>query len=360
MVHYEARNQEEYMDALMEIINVHKRGVILMKRDNIRTSVYFHSVLDLPNDIKVIYSNYRYDTGEYYLKEPVDLFYKNLKELSYSGIYANNKLYLTGHRLGPSFVDDYDFQPVAIEVAHKVAKYITDKIVSAYPTLESIPEECRKFNDVLIKREARVRWISNLGEIPAWTVKYDDVYLEYDRIQTVIDYERAADKDEFIRNRAETILNNPCGNYPTVKDCFIHRLAEYYVINDYIRENGINEEDKLFVTIRKALRDFHSKRENVKNIRVFLNGRNDMLVRNISVRYPNFTIENKEIEIVSNIGTFTGEYIATSHFSAYEASCVSPKLQDIWTDNYEKHYLASFLPSDIRKITSGKTVIYER
>lgn len=261
---------------------------------------------------------------------------------------------------------------VAKEIADKLNAYMRETFLMNYPDVDSLPAEVRTAN---VDYEHFLRTAKKLvldGETPKFEVclctPSDTHVLTY---TTVFAYRKAVAEntaDKYIATLAKSVVDGKrvYGNF------HIHNLSKlytYYMTCKAYEEvkNSLPDTDRAFVKIRDSVKDFMEKAPagSVKAFKVVMDGKDEYLARN----FRTLVSEGKEhgIEGKDVILSFDAEYIATTKLyssgeydeRAYSAILV-PMIFKNWKGNYERHYIQKVPVLAIRRVSYGKTVIYER
>lgn len=362
---YITTNQKEYFDALEEIILHEKTGLIETKRKGNPAYTYMHTVIDLPGDIHVIFSNYSIDT----INEVQTKNIEYLNRLEYAGTYANGKYFETTFKLMPYEYKENQNTNIQAEttaktIKTKIEEYIAKKLTTMYPDKKSIPEKYRTPKETTydsLEDEARKHIITENLE-PKFTCYVDSC--PYKNIRTAIRYEQAIannKEEEFIRELAEKELGNKANTWckETTETVFINSLYYHYCLTEAIKKlkENITPEDQMYLTIKEKIEAFRKEKPKAQNIKLIIQGRDSLLTYHAKHKYNNFSIENKEIEANYPISCFA-KYENNQKFYSWDLEYINPKLKEQYS-NRNENYLDDFLPSDIKRITYGKTVIYE-
>lgn len=359
MKNYIVKNEEEYYKTLKNIIQNDKTGAITYQKNNNTTAVYFYTILDLPGNIQAIYSKSCSNTQD---------MINNYGELQRAGTYADGKFYDTNSYLTP-FIEPKNFdittEETAKEIADKITEYITNQLKTTYPDKESILEKFRlpDFSDYDIKNIAREILLNGKTK-HEYTISVSKS--DYQNMKTAILYNRSKIEktdNEFIRKKAETLMSKiKDWTKKTNEQKYTEMLYLHYCIQEEIEKTKEkpNPEDMLYQKIKAQITEFLKTKPNAKKVKVFIQGRNEMLTLRAKrlEEYKDFHIEDKEIETNYPIEKFK-RYEYNKKFNSYDLEYINPKLKERYSNRIE-NYLEDFLPSDINRIVYGKTTIYQK
>ena len=124
--------------------------------------------------------------------------------------------------------------------------------------------------------------------------------------------------------------------------------------------NNANTEDKIFLEIKEAM-----SKLNAKKVKVYLEGRNDMISRALRNSYRfggiDLDIEGKEV-VFSYDRENLMHYDRYRYFIGKGVLLDTPYITKTWGDHNRESGLLdnNFQPSDIRKITYRKKVVYSK
>ena len=340
---YQSGSIDEYMKALREIIDDCGTGIIQSGKDS-----NFYAVMDAGDGIKVI------SAGRMYGGDMVNGKF----DMRNAGYFLNGVIYDYGYDIAPYMsikMDEYnngdillfrdsDFVNNVTEgLAAKVSNIISEEYARLYPDMDSIPlteQEKQRLNCYANVDDVR-RTILQGKENGTFSFSLDST--EFTRREVLLyiyDISKQYDYAEQIKARHDAKIKTS--------------LYIYYKRQEVAKEfNGnMNTEDKIFLKIKDAM-----SKLNAKKVKVYLDGRDDMLQYSVKRDYPNLTIEGKEI-----IFSYDRESLMyyECYFSGYGVLLDAPYVKNRWGDNHRERILDEFQPSDIRKITYGKKVVYSK
>lgn len=378
---YQVQSPEEYKNALMDIIQNKTTGIIEVNSETFSTETYQHSVFELSDDICVIYSKCSYKnlqkTND--LANLVNLLDINeLNSMKLTGIYANQHFYKAGFALKPYYKEYEQTLPVretekiATTINQKITDYIIQTITERYPNNESIPEH-QRFNkktdhpeeyrqDIINDANQAILTNQEDKETPNWNIDIKPT------IKDIILYDRAVanhKEEKYIREKTEAYLNEKSAygtsqNDWTNRDTLLYRLSRFYLTREEIKriKENMNPEYVIFLKIKQGL-DALLETTEAKKVKVYINGKDSMVSPYKLKKYENFSIEGKIVETTCEPRHMLNDYAHNQRFSSWNLDIVSPKIKERYSNRNER-YLEDIQPSDIQRITYGKTVLYQK
>ena len=359
---YEVTTMPDYAIALQDIILHHHIGVIKANIPGCSTGCFMHYTVSLP-DITLIYSlQDSFSSPKECTMLPIETL---LTRFTFNGIYANGIIYNPKYNLFPNPV--FNTKPADTgslkivytnklldELNKKVDDYIWNKIKILYPTHNLIPQPYWYDSDETIREIAMKYALSDKNIEEA---KETPKNPKLESLRTLIQYHQAIvnqKENAFVKEKAESLFATE-----GIKKKYLCRLSMQYQIANEIKNFTKNEnpEDTLYKKIRKLFDAFLQENPKIKNIRVILKGRNDLLDTYFKKHHPNFSIEGKDIELFLDAKRiYTYEY--TRKFNSWNFIIVKPKVKQEYS-NRNENYLVDFMPSDVKLISYGKKIIYQ-
>ena len=120
----------------------------------------------------------------------------------------------------------------------------------------------------------------------------------------------------------------------------------------------MNPEYVIFLKIKQGL-DALLETTEAKKVKVYINGKDSMVSPYKLKKYENFSIEGKIVETTCEPRHMLNDYAHNQRFSSWNLDIVSPKIKERYSNRNER-YLEDIQPSDIQRITYGKTVLYQK
>ena len=354
---YTVANDNELKTALCDII---KGGVNAILKDVAKEAETLFAVFDIAEDVREIYCHRSYgkDYGETARNTISGL------RLDYLGTYANGFVYDPHfYCAGVSYDEAENVIPVrSIKYIEEKGKCLSECVIAQivanmmnkYPTLETIPSEFASGvyfseNDVL----ACIR-----GD--KFSVDFTPIVDYKISVYDVISYDRAKSEnreESFIADLSQRIQEQHL-------DSFCRKLASYYKLVGEARKalENATDEDRLYLEICGRIKDFIDKQtKEIKNLKFFIAGKDEMLDRSTKGRFPDFSIENKAVEMTAPPDVLINRY--KPEHGVFESPGWQCSLVPVLKERYGNRnvdYIESFSPSSITRITYGKNVIYEK
>lgn len=379
---YKAYSVGDYMYALRDIAEYKKQGLIECHTDkdtlaDFGPKTYFHTAVDLGKDIFLMFSGSAYLSVSDLKDKETDANMDCFPRLVPSGVIADGRIYRDGTNLFPYHmkIRTVDMDAETEEITEKAGKYVTERFLAKYPSLESIPEPYRETDMGDVRRRVReciIRGQENRGL--CWKIDFKDVFPN--AVHTLIMYNRAKNNgyaDAFIKEKVEAYLAGPYfvsePSRGTNGEFYLRRLAYYYAMEAEM-ENAKKEthpEDAIFMEIRKRVETFANDNKNAKNIRIIVNGRDKQIPSCVKARHGivdgkgdcAFTVENEPIEYVCPPENFLRKYCEAKVFDMRWYAPDSPRIKEPMSNRNEA-YQEAVAPSDVSEIRFGRQVIYRK
>lgn len=371
MKRYESRTAEEHKKNLEDIIANGNIGIITRfpdktKPNDSNTRVYF-AIGPIGDDN--IYTLYNAGYTESFSIET----HWN-KEFKPDGYYANGQFYNCGYNTEFSDNDKIstNTEDIGKIIAEKIIKIISDDLQNEYPTLDSIPSEIINskdhyfLEDGYVQKEAKEQFLNKNEKTTFLIYLHNPAAFKFTNLKTVIKYRKAIEtnsEDTFLQNFKNAIYNIKERNsvLTNKKETFILMLAQFYKLQKALEtiHANISSEDNAYHAIREAIEIFMKNNEDAKKVKVFLKGKNNLIDQYTKDRYPNFSVEDKEIQLSTEPATFLHAYQVDGKFNKYRFDIVEPKLKGKFT-NHNQDWLENFTASDILRITYRTNIIYQK
>ena len=360
----------QYEDSLLDIINNEKSKVLNSWETN---DCILISPIKVNDDTTILYYRRLYGNQSQWN----DPDYHTDTKMEFGGIMHNKILYNPRYSLVPDkYIPNLEkiqvcyTSKLAETIAEEVTNAVNQHLVTTYPNLASIQKAKEENHWLLhdydtsyeasIKKEAQKLVLKNKNHV----FRMDIPPEKYNSIRKCIEYnEMASDpinKKHFIDKEIKEYLEKRYINEPKLKTC-IKMLETHYRVQaeiEKIRQN-MPAENTVFLQIKENLNAFLKTHPSVKNIKIILQGKDDLINLYTKRCFKDFSIEGKEITLQFEASRFLQTYENDQCFNTWNATYISPKLKERYS-NRNQGYIDRFTINDILRIESGKTIIYQK